>query len=97
MICKQCRELAERAVHAFNPQERFHLLAASISMKNVIDAATHPHTEKDRMINNSVITKLLLSIPPQQRESILQGFQQQSGIRISSRDCPHTPLTVASQ
>lgn len=95
-ICKDCRDLAGKSKQAFTELERIHLLAAATSMHNVITSSTSRSSEMDRKVNNSVITKLLLSIEPAKRETLLQGFQLHAGLRINSNSCPHATLEVVS-
>lgn len=95
-ICKDCRNLASKSKDAFTELERIHLLASATSMHNVISASTSRASELDRKVNNSVITKLLLSLDPAKRETLLQGFQLHAGLRINSNSCPHQTLEVVS-
>ena len=95
-VCASCSKASEILKDSFTKLERVHLIAAAASMGGIIHRGSGRATPEDKLINSSVVTKLLLSLEPQVRMPLLQQFQQITGVQIVMGSCPHGKLQVVS-
>lgn len=96
MICKKCTDEAEKTKLVFTRLERVHILAAATSMARHIHHGTGRSTEQDKIINNSVITKMILSLEPEIREPMMRNLREVAGIDINLKSCGHSALSVVT-
>jgi hypothetical protein len=93
MICDQCTDLGKRLTGVLSQEERiFLLVSASSTMKYVMENPDAP--SRDKIIGNSLTTKLLLSFNPELREALLKQLRISSGVDIVLKNCPHGIQTL---
>ena len=88
-ICMDCKRLGEKAKDVFTQAERVHLLAAASAMARQIHHGSGRSTPNDKLINSSVVTKILLSFPEGMRAMLMQSFQEAVNLSITLNRCPH--------
>jgi hypothetical protein len=94
MVCAQCSKASEKLKDSFTKLERVHLLAAASTLGGIIHRGSGRAKEEDRIINSSVVTKLILSLEPALRAPLLQQFREVSGAQITLDSCPHGSLVL---
>lgn len=95
-VCGQCSKASENLKKSFTRLEMIHVIAATSSMARNIQYGSGKATAEDRIVNNSVITKLLLALDNDTRNVMLEVVQRTTGMRITLGSCPHGILNVVS-
>lgn len=94
-ICEDCKHLGEKSKESFSQTERIFLLTSVTSMMKFINAsADAPHI--DKLVGNSITTKLLISFPDSTRDALLKQLRTSAGIDITMKDCPHGVEVIQS-
>jgi hypothetical protein len=93
MVCERCEAAGKRSENVFIGTERLFILGSAVSMMRSIKAGGKAQTE-DELVANSVITKMLLSLPVQQRNVLTEHFKKTLGIDITLGDCLHKLSSV---
>lgn len=93
MICEQCKKVGEKAFEIFNAQERIFILTSAVSMMKFV-MANDKSPSRDKVVGSSVTTKLLLSFPLEQRQTLIEQLEKSAGIRVSMKDCPHSTVGI---
>jgi hypothetical protein len=93
-LCEACQKASNRLRDSLTRMERIHLLAAATAMAGTIHHGRGSSQEIDRIVNSSVVTKLIYSLEPEAREPMLRYFQQTVGLDIVVDSCPHGKLNV---
>lgn len=88
MICKRCEQYGKDTEKCFTQAERIQSLTAQCMLLRTISNAN------DKMVANSVITKLMMSFAPQSRDTLRQFIANSVGIDISIKDCPHSGMQI---
>lgn len=94
MICSKCQATADKAKEVFTNAERMYLVSAAVAMLRSVLAGRD--ASNDKQVASSVITKLLLSYPPEGRAILTQEFKKIVGIEITLGSCPHGQLLSMS-
>lgn len=93
MICESCTKIGRRAVDVFTQTERIQMLTSTATMVKFLEANPNaPH--QDKVVANSIVTKLLLSFPEELRERLLQMLRTSAGVDITLKNCPHGVVTL---
>ncbi len=92
-VCDNCSRTARKSVEVFTLKERLHILSACVAMLRSIQAGRNE--PEDLIISNSIITKMLLSLHEEGRDTILRHFRQTLNMDIKLSSCPHG-LSVVS-
>lgn len=88
MICDACTEHGKKAVGVFSNLERMYILTSCVNMLRSVT------NEKDKVVANSVVTKMLLSYDEASRYTLQQFLRQSLGMEISVQSCPHGKLAL---
>lgn len=88
-VCANCSKASDRLPDSFTRLERIHLLSCAVAMIRAIEAGNSPNQSQDRMVNSSVVTKILLSFAPHERDTFIRHLRQSVGVEITLSRCPH--------
>lgn len=86
-ICDKCTKLGKSSRDVFTRAERIYVLASATSMLRSVLSGRDNTT--DKMVANSVITKMLLSFESGERDTLTHQLQKSTNIGITLDSCPH--------
>lgn len=89
-VCKDCQKASDNLLNSFTNLERIHLLSSAVVMARGLQNGR----AEDKMVSSSVVTKLLLSFPPEARATLIEQLTRSAEVQITLGSCPHSLQVV---
>lgn len=93
-ICANCEKHGKGVYDSFTSVERIYMVTSACMMLRSLQSV--PHAVDDRIVANSVITKVLLSFDKPVRHGLINYIRNSMQMDITLDSCPHGLQVVST-